>query len=186
MGVLQMRQIVMNYAVLLALCLAGCNSSSRENQAAEVSQASPAKPANPDLLSIDGDLLPLSTFFGVCVRHANILRSTYDNGMLSPHFPTYANFVGGGGELKITVGKFDTYPGTVLKDLPATSLPRRIRIGRDRFASFVLVSDFNGAGNNLVSISYDEKDAKAKAEAIRLANNVVSCHVSAVTSKPKP
>lgn len=132
-------------------------------------QTSPARQVNPDLLSIDGDLLPLSTYFGVCVRHANVLRSTYDNGMPGPHFPTYANFVGRGGELKITAGKFDLYPGTVLKDVPATSLPRRIQIGRDRFGSFVLVSEFDGAGNNRVGIKFDEKDIEAKAEAIRLA-----------------
>lgn len=180
-----MRLMILACAMLATSQLAGCGSSSTENRSAEADPPSKVRPVNPDLLSTDGELFPLSTYFGVCVRHANILRSTYDNGIPGPHFPTYANFVGGGGDLKITVGKFDMYPGTVLKDVPATSPPRHIRIGRDRFHSFVLVSDFDGAGNNLVSINFDEKDADAEAEAMRLANNVVACHVSAVPAKAK-
>lgn len=179
-----MRLIAYMCAMFAIFQLSGCGSSSKENQSAEVGRSSQTRQANPDLLSPDGDLFPLSTYFGVCVRHANVLRSTYDNGMPSPHFPTYATFTGRGGDLKITVGKFDMYPGTVFTEVPATSPHRRIRIGRDRFHSFVLVSGFDGAGNNLVSIGYDEADADAQAAAIRLANDVVACHISAVPTKP--
>ena len=71
----------------------------------------------------------------------------------------------------------------MFKDIPATSPPRRIQLGHDRFSSLVLVSDFENAGSNRVSIDYDEKDADAEAAAIRLANDVVACHVAAVSAK---
>ena len=48
-----------------------------------------------------------------------------------------------------------------------------------------IVSDFENAGSNRVSIEYDEKDPDAEAAAIRLANNVVACHVSAAPTKVK-
>ena len=70
-------------------------------------------------------------------------------------------------------------PNTKLQEVPATSSPRRIRIGRDRSQSFVLVSDFENSGNNLVSIAYDRTDQDAKTAALRLANNIVACHVYA-------
>jgi len=82
----------------------------------------------------------------------------------------------GGINLKISVGKFGLFPGTVLKNVAATLPPRRVQIGRDRFANFVLVSDFENASNNRVT-----KDAEAAA--IRLANDVVACHVSVLPTK---
>lgn len=172
-------------AFLIASLLAGCGSSSEVSLPAVVDRSHQARPANPDMLSVNGELFPLSTYFGVCLRRAAVLRATLSNGMLSPHYTTSAEIVGDGGLLKFGVGKFGMYPGTVLKEVPAKSLPRRIQIGRDRFGSFVLVSNFEAAGNNAVSITYDEKDPEAQAAAIRVANNVVACHLSAAPAKPK-
>ncbi|UHQ22865.1 hypothetical protein LVB77_19810 [Lysobacter sp. 5GHs7-4] len=81
--------------------------------------------------------------------------------------------------MSIQVGKFDMWPGTILEDVPTTSPPRRIRTAALEGERTIVVSDFEGGGNNLVSIGYDQKDAAAQAEAIRLANNVVACHISA-------
>lgn len=167
------------FALLAATLLASCGSPTTGNEPRSSSQLPGSKPLNPDLLSADGELFPLSTFFGVCAKHTGVLRSTFDNGMLSPHYPTYAVLTGDGGELKITVGKFGMMPSTQPQEVPATSPPRRIRIGRDRFQSFVLVSDFENSGSNLVSIAYDGTDQDAKAAALRLANNIVACHVYA-------
>lgn len=64
--------------------------------------------------------------------------------------------------MKITVGKFDMWPGTVFKDVPVTSLPRRIQIASLDGKKEVLVSDFDGAGNNRVIIAYDGVDAVAQ------------------------
>ncbi len=175
-----MRPMALICALLVTTHLAACGSSSKEGRLTEAARPSLAGKLNYNLLSIDGELFPLSTYFGVCVRRVHVLRSTFDNGIPGPHFPTYAEITGTGGALKITVGKFDMYPGAVIKELPAISPHRRIRIGRDRFHSFVLVSDF-GAGSNLVSINYD--GVEAEAAAIHLANNVVACRVSAATSE---
>ncbi|MBW8851678.1 MAG: hypothetical protein JF600_12910 [Xanthomonadales bacterium] len=165
-------------ALLATTLLASCGSPTTGNEPQNSSQSPGSKSFNPDLLSADGELFPLSTFFGVCARHVGVLRSTFDNGMLSPHYPTYAVLTGDGGELKITVGKFGMMPNTELQEVPATSFPRRIRVGRDRLQSFILVSDFENSGNNLVSIAYDGTDQDAKTAALRLANNIVACHVS--------
>ena len=167
------------FPLLAATLLASCGSPITGNEPRNTSQPSGSKPFNPDLLSADGELFPLSTFFGVCARHVGVLRSTFDNGMLSPHYPTYVVLTGDGGQLKITVGKIGKMPNTKLQEAPATSSPRRIRIGRDRSQSFVLVSDFENSGNNLVSIAYDRTDQDAKTAALRLANNIVACHVYA-------
>lgn len=181
-----MRLMILACTLLVASQLVGCGSTSRENQSAEANPPSKARPANPDLLSVDGELFPLSTYFGVCVRYKGVWRAALRNGMLSPHYPTDGEItMPGEVKLKIDAGKFDMWPGTVLKDVPATSPPRRIQIGRDRLQSFVLVSDFDGAGNNRVSIGYDTADADAQVTAIRMANDVVACHVSAVPSKAK-
>ncbi len=80
--------------------------------------------------------------------------------------------------MKITVGKFDMWPGTTLNDVPVASLPRRIQIASLNGDETILVSGFDESSNNLVSIDYDETDADARSEAIRIANNVVGCHVS--------
>lgn len=173
-----MRLISLICALLVFFMVIGCSPSSKESKPNKATQSSHTKKDNPELLSVDGKLFPLSTYFGVCMRNPDVLRSTFSNGMLSSHYPTYAEIVGVGGNLKITVGKFGMYPGAVLKDIAATSPRRRIQIGRDRLHSFVLVSDF-GAGRNLVSIDYNEKDIYAEPEAIRIANNVVACHLSA-------
>lgn len=179
-----MRLIILAYAILATSMLVGCDSSSRQSQSAEVDSPSQARPDNSDLLSADGELFPLSAYYGVCTRYKGIWRTTFHSGPLNPHEPTGGEITAAGGiSLKISVGKFGLFPGTVLKDVAATSPPRRIQIGRDRFDSFVLVSDFENAGNNRVSIDYDEKDADAEAAAIRLANDLVACHVSAVPAK---
>lgn len=187
-----MQQITLSCTLLVVCMLAGCDSSSGESQSAEINSSSKTSPSkalpanNPDLLSIDGELFPLSPFFGVCVRYKGVWDALLRSGPPGPHYPSGGEItVEGGMKLKIGVGKFGMLPGTVLKDVPATSPPRRIQIGHDRFDSFVLVSDFENAGNNRVSIGYDEKDADTEAAAIRLANNVVACHVSAVPVKPK-
>lgn len=173
-----MRMVILVGCLLVTPQLVGCNPSSEERQPGKNDDQHLARPANADLLSADGELFPLSTYFGVCLRRAAVLRATFSNGMLSPHYTTSAEIVGDGGLLKFGVGKIGMYPGTTLKEVPATALPRRIQLGRDRFGSFVLVSDFEAAGNNSVTISYDEKDPEAQSAAIRVANNVVACHVS--------
>jgi hypothetical protein len=181
MGGLRMRLIILACAMLATSLLAGCGSSSTESRSAEVDPPSKVRPVNPDLLSTDGELFPFSVHYGVCTRYKGIWRTTFHSGPLNPHEPTGGEITAAGGiNLKISVGKFGLFPGTVLKDVAATSPSRRIQIGRDRLDSFVLVSDFENAGNNRVSINYDEKDADAEAAAIRLANAVVACHVSAV------
>lgn len=179
-----MRMVILVACLLVIPQLVGCAPSSEESEPAKGDSSHLARPANADLLSTDGELFPLSTYFGVCLRRAAVLRATFSNGMLSPHHTTSAEIVGDGGVLKFGVGKIGMYSGTTLKEVPATSPPRRIQIGRDRFGSFVLVSDFEAAGNNSVSIVYDEKDPEAQAAAIRVANNVVACHVS--TASPNP
>lgn len=180
-----MRLTFLICALLAFFQLVGCGPSSKENKSTKADSISKVQPAYPDMLSTDGELLLLSTYFGVCVRHAGVLRSKYDNGMPSPHFPTYAEFTGGAGNLKITVGRFDTWPDTKFKEVTATSLPRRIRIASLDGNKTLLVSDFEGAGKNRVSIDYDASDAEVEAEVIRMANNVIACHISAVSSKPK-
>ncbi len=173
-------------ALLAASQLTGCDSSSRESQPIEAARSSPARPTNPDLLSIDGELFPLSTYFGVCIRNKGVWRATLHNIPVGAHYPTDGEItVAGGVKLSIAVGKLGVYPGTVLKDVPTTSPPRRIQIGHDRGQTLVLVSGFVGAGNNLVSINHDEKDTEAEAEAMHLANNVVACHISAVPINAK-
>jgi hypothetical protein len=179
-----MRLIILIYAMLATSMLVGCDSASRQSQPIEVDSPSQARPHNPDLLSADGELFPLSAYYGVCTRYKGIWRTTFHSGPLNPHEPKGGEITAAGGiKLKISVGKFGLFPDTVLKDVAATSPPRRIQIGRDRFASFVLVSDFENAGTNRVTIDYDEKDADAEAAAIRLANAVVTCHVSTVPAK---
>lgn len=181
---MRMHVTAMGFIAMTAVLLNGCSSSSIANE--PKGEISPARneSKNPDLLSADGELFPLSTYFGVCMKNVDALRSKLDNGMLSPHFPSYAELTGSGGVMKISVGKFGMMPGTTLKDIPVSTQPRRIQLGRDRDYHFVLASDF-GAGSNLVSIVYEGASDIAKAEAIRIANNVVPCHVSIGRSKTK-
>lgn len=173
-----MRIVILIGCLLVMPQFVGCSPSSGGLQPNRNDDQHIARPANTDLLSADGELFPLSTYFGVCLRRAAVLRATFSNGMLSPHYTTSAEIVGDGGLLKFGVGKIGMYPGTTLKEVSATALPRRIQLGRDRFGTFVLVSEFEAAGNNSVTISYDEKDPEAQSAAIRVANNVVACHVS--------
>lgn len=181
-----MRMVALVCALLGVSSLAACGSSTGENQSAERERPLQARPGNPDLLSTDGMLFPVSTYFGVCIRYKGLWRAELRNGMLSPHYPTDGEItVPGDIKLTVSVGKFDLWPGTVLEDVPVTSPPRRIRIATLEGVKTVIVSDFDGSGNNLVSIGYDQRDAAAKAEALRLANNVVACHISAVPAKPK-
>jgi hypothetical protein len=182
MGDLRMQMMTLSCVLLFASLLAGCGSSSTEIKSAEANPPPKVRPANPDLLSVDGELIPLSAYYSVCAKQANVLRTSIDEGMLG--YPTITEITGGAGKLKIGVGKFGVWPVTVVNDIPATSPPRRIQIGSENGNSFILVSDFEGAGNNVVSIDYDEADPKAQADALRFANNVVACHVSAVPSKP--
>lgn len=172
----------MGFMVMAAALLNGCSSSSIANEPKGVGSAAKNGSENPDLISVDGELFPLSTYFGVCMKNVDALRSKLDNGILSPHFPSYAEITGGGGVMKISVGKFGMMPGTTLEDIPVSTKPRRIQLGRDRDHHFVLVSDF-GAGSNMVSIVYDAESGVSKAEAIRIANNVVPCHLSVGQSK---
>lgn len=178
-----MRIMLIMCALLALFQLTGCGPSSVENQLSEVNQTSNSQLPNPDLLSVDGELFPLSTFFGVCAKRAGVLRATFSNGMPSSHFPTYAEITGDGGVLKITVGKFGMWPDTVFEEIPAKSLPRRIRIANVDNDKKVIVSDFESSGNNLVSIDYDEADIEAREAAIRLANSVVACHISIAPPK---
>jgi len=173
------------FVMLMACIFVGCGSLVRAGEVKAAKPSSGEAPINRDLLSIDGELFPLSTFYGVCANYRGIWGATLHSGPIGPHYPTGGEVsVEGGIKLKISVGKFDMLPGATLKDIPAVTPSRRLQIGRDRFgSSFVLVSDFTGAGNNRVSIEYEENDAEAKSAAIRLANAVVACHVS-VVSKP--
>lgn len=174
-----MRLVSMMVTMLAATQLSGCDSSPRGTQPIAAGRSSEDQPINQDLLSPSGDLFPLSTFFGVCARHKSIWGAQLLNGPPGPHNPTGGEVTMEGGiKLKIGVGKFGVLPGTALKDIPADKPPRRIQIGHDRFNSIVLVSDFENAGNNRVSIEYDDKDRDAKAAAVRLANDVVACHLS--------
>ncbi len=182
-----MRWMALACVLAVALHLAGCNAPSNDNQSTEdqhveEKESNGAKSFNPDFLSPDRSLFLLSTHFGVCARDTHVLRSIYDNGMPGAHFPTYVKFVLGGSEFFITVGDFVPNPDAVVRDIPdipAASLPRRIRISRWEEYTSLLVSDFDGAGKNIVSIAYDDSNANARAEAMRLANSVVACHVSA-------
>lgn len=181
-----MQPINLSCALLITCMLVGCGSSSSESQSAASSPSSKARSDNSDLLSVNGELFPLSSFFGVCVKYKGIWNAQLHSGPPGPHYPTGGEItVEGGMKLKISVGKFGQLPDAVLKEVATTQPPRRVQAGRDRFSSFILVSGFENAGNNRVSIEYDEKDAAAEAAAIRLANDVVACHVSAVPVSPK-
>lgn len=184
-----MRLMIFVYAFGGIAFLAGCGMSSTESKSVEVaqhSQPSQSGSNNPDLISTDGELFPLSTVFGVCVRYKGIWKADLNNGMTGPHYPTYADVtLAGGIKLKITVGKFSMWPGTVFKEVPAASPPRRIRVATFKGEETLLVSDFEGAGNNLVGIGNDDVDPKIEAEILRFANSVVTCHVSAAAAGPK-
>lgn len=179
---MRMHVTAVGFMIMTAALLNGCSSPSIANELKEESSLSRNESKNPDLISTNGELFPLSTYFGVCMKNVDALRSKLDNGMLSPHFPSYAELTGSGGVMKISVGKFGMMPGTTLKDIPVSTQRRRIQLGRDRDYHFVLVSDF-GAGSNIVSIVYDGASDIAKDEAIRIANNVVPCHLSIGRSK---
>ena len=174
---MRMHVTTLGFMIVTAGLLNGCSSSSMANERKEAISPGRNESKDPVLISGNGELFPLSTYFGVCVKHVDALRSRLDNGMPSPHFPSYAELTGSGGVMKISVGKFGMMPGTTLEDIPVSTKPRRIQLGRDRDHHFVLVSDF-GAGSNLVNIVYDGTSDSAKAEAMRIANNVVPCHLS--------
>lgn len=176
-----MRTVILACVIFVNFQLIGCDSSSRKDKSDEAESSSQIRSDNPDLLSTNSELFPLSAYYSVCVKRENVLRASIDEGMLG--YPTIAEITGGAGKLKIGVGKFGVWPGTALKEVPATSPPRRIRIGRENDNSFILVSGFEGAGRNVVSIDYDETDPKAQADALRFANNVVACHLFAVPAK---
>lgn len=178
-----MRLIILACALLSVSQLVGCDSSSKESQLATKDQSSKAQPDNQDLLSTDGELFPLSSYYSVCAKRPGVLRATFRNGPLSPQHPTVAKLTGGVGELTITIGKFDLKSDTALKDIPAASTPRRIRMGSRNGQSFILVSDFDEASQNLVKIDYEDVGASAQAEALRFANTVAACHVSSVPTK---
>ena len=178
---MRMHAMILASVMTISALFPGCASPSLGAQSAGLD--SPSRPdAGPSLLSANGELFPLSTYFGVCLRNTASLRSKLENGMPAPHFPSYAEITGGGVVLKISVGKFGMMPGTKLEDVTSSDQSRRIQVGSDRSGAFVLVSNF-GAGSNLVSIVYDESEDGARAEAIRTANNVVPCHLSVGQSK---
>ena len=179
---MRMHVTVVGFMAMTAALLNGCGSPSIANEPKAAISPSRNESKNPDLISANGELFPLSAYFGVCMKNVDALRSKLDNGMLSPHFPSYAEITGSGGDMKISVGKFGMMPGTTLKDIPVSTKPRRIQFGRNRDHQFVLVSDF-GAGSNMVSIVYDAESDVSKAEAIRIANNVVPCNLSVGRSK---
>lgn len=167
--------------VLLAVSiLFGCSpSSSKAIKFAEADKAPQSNEGRQELISAKSELFPLSAYYGVCVRHANVLRASIHEGLIGQ--PTIVELTGRGGGIRISVGKIGVWPGTVLKDAPVISLPRRIQIGQDNGQDFVLVSNF-GSENNTVSIVFDKSDSEAEAEVMRLANNVVACHLSAEDS----
>lgn len=98
--------------MLATSMLVGCDSDSRQSQSAEVDLPSQARPRNPDLLSTDGELFPLSAYYGVCTRYKGIWRTTFHSGPLNPHEPTGGEITAAGGiNLKISVGKFGLFSG---------------------------------------------------------------------------
>jgi hypothetical protein len=181
MGEVRMRLIILACVLASAALFSGCDSSSKESKSTAVDTPAKARLPRQDLMSSNGDLLPLSAYYGVCTKGENVLRMSIDEGMLG--YPTITEMTGSAGKLKVRVGKFGVWPGTVLKDVPATSPPRRIQIGRENGNGFIFVSEFEGAGPNMVSVDYDETDPSAEADALRFANNVVACHLSAVPAK---
>jgi hypothetical protein len=182
-GGLQMRLMISSCALLIASQLVGCGSSSTITQPAEVGCSSETPLTKKDFLSPNFELIPLSPYYAVCAKRPDVLRVTFRKGPVGPQHSTVTEITGGQGRLTITVGKLDTEPDTVLKDIPATSPPRRIRIGSRSGRSFILVSDFDKTSSNLVRIEYEEADSSAQADAIRFANTVVACHISTVPSK---
>jgi hypothetical protein len=85
------------------------------------------------------------------------------------------------GEVTFSVGKFGMLPGTVVKDAQVASPPRRIQIARYKDDETILVSGFDKASNNLVSIDFDEAntDADSREAIMRFANSIVACHLIA-------
>jgi hypothetical protein len=168
--------------LLVTPLVAGCNSSSRESKSDEVGSASKSQSSNPNLLSVEGELFPLSAYYGVCVKYKGIWKADLENGMLGSHFPTGGKIVlAEAGEVTVSVGKFGMWPGTVVKDVPVASPPRRIQIARYKDNETILVSGFDKASNNLVSIDFNEADAGAESRAaiMRFANSIVACRLSA-------
>jgi hypothetical protein len=176
-----MRLMYLGFLFLVASILVACNPSSSEDRSAAINRSSPAQSVNPDLLSTGGELFPLSAYYGVCTKRTYVLRASIDEGMLG--YPMITEITGGAGKLRIGVGKFGLLPGTTTKEIPATSLPRRIQIFNENGNDLILVSGFEGAGQNVVSIDYDEADPEAQADAVRFANDVVACHISALPAK---
>lgn len=170
-----MRLIFLTYALLAASQLLGCGQSPRENEPTKVGRISQVRSANPDFLSASGELFPLSAYYSVCVRRVGVLRASIDEGMRG--YPTVTEITGDMGKLRIGVGKFGLWPNATFIDVPAVSPPRRIQLVREKDNSYVLLSGFEGAGHNLVSIDFDDGDPKAQADAIRFANSVVACHL---------
>ena len=181
MGELRMQMIILPSVIIAIAMISGCNPSSRESQISKPGNSSAAQSSDNELLSANRELFPLSGYYGVCAKRAKILRASIDEGMFG--YPTNAEIVGGYGHLKIKVGKLGAWPGAVLEDIPPTSMPRRIQLVSWNKNKAVLVSNFGGAGDNVVSINFDQAEAGAEAEAVIFANTVVACHVSAVQMK---
>lgn len=172
-----MRSLIAIFVLSLVVHLSACGVSSKDDQSAQAPHSETGHASNPDLLSPEGALFPLSANFGVCTERGLIWKAELYNSLLGPHFPTNGVItMEGGAKLNITVGKVGLVPGSVVKELAATSLPRRIQVATFEDEESLVVSDFRGAGSNRVSITLD-KTPNTRAEAMRLANSVVSCHI---------
>lgn len=161
------------------LLIVGCGSRP-SGQGQEGLQQLKARAQNGDRLSVDGDLFPLSAYFGVCVRGVSVWNADLRSGMASPHYPTDAGItLAGGAKLNVSVGKFGLWPGTTLHEVAAINLPRRIQRAEVDGTKSLLVSGFAGAGDTRVSIGFDSADVQAYPAAVRFANSVISCQLSA-------
>lgn len=116
-------------------------------------------------------LYPLSTYYGVCLRDAGIIRGALRNGMRG--YPTVGELLAYGAELKIAVGKFGTEPNSTSERI-ASSPGRAVHVIQTEGRRSLLVSDFDDSGN-MVSVEFESADPKGYGAALSLANNVVAC-----------
>ncbi|MGO4777703.1 hypothetical protein AB4084_19720, partial [Lysobacter sp. 2RAB21] len=99
-------QLIKYIVIGAVLLLPGCTKPTPDNQEVKGEQSASTRLTNRELLSTS--LYPLSTYYGVCLRDAGVVRGALRNGMRG--YPTVGELSAYGAELKIAVGKFGTEP----------------------------------------------------------------------------
>ncbi|WP_169795717.1 hypothetical protein [Lysobacter antibioticus] len=165
-----MRVQLIQYIVIGAvLLLSGCTKPNSDNQEVKGERSASTRLTSRELLSTS--LYPLSTYYGVCLRGAGIIRGALRNGMRG--YPTVGELLAYGAELKIAVGKFGAEPNSTSERI-ASSPGRAVHVIQTEGRRSLLVSDFDDSGN-MVSVEFESADPKGYGAALSLANNVVAC-----------